>query len=245
MTPTVLLHAFPYDRRMWNLQRTGLASVGQVFTPDLPGFGAATVIADVSIDIMADAVATFMDSATIREPAVVGGLSMGGYVALAFARKFPDRLRGLILADTRAEPDDEAGRANRNKAIEAVTANGVAQFVEAQLPKQLGPTTQKLRLDVVEQARTIGTSQRVEGVVAALAALRDRPDARPGLGAIHVPTLILVGEEDAITPPAMAEVLHTGIAGSRLVRIPSAGHLSNLEQPDAFNAAVKDFLAAV
>jgi 3-oxoadipate enol-lactonase len=243
--PLVLLHAFPYDRRMWVPQRETLTKHCLVLTPDLPGFGHSPNVPDISIDCMADAVASSLDGAGINEPVVVGGLSMGGYVTLAFARRFPSRVRGLILADTRAEPDDEAGRANRDKAIAAARADGAAAFAEAQLPKQLGPTTQRNRPNVVEFARTIATAQRLDGIVSALAALRDRPDAKPGLPLLRVPTLIIVGEEDAITPPVMAETLHTGINGSKLIRIPGAGHLSNLEQPDAFNTAVREFFQSV
>jgi pimeloyl-ACP methyl ester carboxylesterase len=243
--PLVLLHAFPYDRRMWAPQRETFAKHCRVLTPDLPGFGQSPDLPDVSIDRMADDVVGCLDRARITEPAVIGGLSMGGYVALAFARKYPARLKGLILADTRAEPDDDAGRANRDKAIAAVRADGPVAFAEAQLPKQLGPTTQRDRPNVVAFARTIATAQRTDGIVAALAALRDRPDAKLGLNQIRVPTLIIVGEEDAITPPAMAETLRNGITGSKLVRIPMAGHLSNLEQPDAFNAAVRAFLQSI
>jgi pimeloyl-ACP methyl ester carboxylesterase len=244
-TPLVLLHAFPYDRRMWAPQRDEFARVCRVLTPDLPGCGRSPDVPGVTIDGMADAVVRCLDLAGISEPVVVGGLSMGGYVALAFARKYPDRLRGLILADTRAEPDDDAGKTNRDKAIAAVKADGTVAFAEAQLPKQLGPTTPKSRPDVVDLARRIGTAQRTEGIVSALAALRDRPDARPGLILIRVPTLILVGEDDAITPPPMAEAMQKGIEGSRLVRIPGAGHLSNLENAAAFNAAVQEFLRTV
>jgi pimeloyl-ACP methyl ester carboxylesterase len=244
-TPLVLLHAFPYDRRMWQPQRAELAQICRMLTPDLPGFGRSPDVPGVTIDGMADAVLRCLDGAGIHRPTIVGGLSMGGYVALAFARKYPDRLRGLILADTRAEPDDDAGKANRDRAITAVKTDGAEAFAEAQLPKQLGPDTLKSRPDVVELARAIATTQRTEGIVAALAALRDRPDARPGLTLVHVPTLILVGEDDAITPPAMAETLNTGIKGSKLVRIPGAGHLSNLENAAAYTVAVREFLKTV
>jgi pimeloyl-ACP methyl ester carboxylesterase len=244
-TPLVLLHAFPYDRRMWQPQRAELAQVCRLLTPDLPGFGRSPDVPGVTIDGMAEAVMRCLDGAGIHRPAVVGGLSMGGYVALAFARKYPDRIRGLVLADTRAEPDDDAGKANRDRAITAVKTGGAVAFVEAQLPKQLGLSTLKNKPEVVELARVIGTAQRTEGIVAALSALRDRPDARPGLTLVHVPTLILVGEDDAITPPALAETLHKGIKGSKLVCMPGAGHLSNLENPTAFNAAVKEFLTDV
>jgi pimeloyl-ACP methyl ester carboxylesterase len=227
---------------MWERQRAEFARACRVLTPDLPGFGQSPIVPGVTIDGMADTVAECLDVVGVREPAVIGGLSMGGYVALAFARKYPSRLRGLILADTRAEPDDDTGKANRDKAIAAVKAAGPAAFAEAQISKQLGPNTLKSKPDVVALASRIGTSQRAEGLVAALAALRDRPDARPGLRLVRVPTLVIVGEDDAITPPAMADTLQTGIKGSTLVPIPGAGHLSNLENAASFNAALMEFL---
>ena len=168
---------------------------------------------------------------------------MGGYVALAFARRHPQRLRALILADTRAEPDSaEAGRA---KTAELAKAGGAAAVFEDAAAKQLSEYTRSHRPEVVAEARRIAARQSADGVVAALAALRDRPDARPGLGAIRVPTLVLVGSDDAITPPAAARVLADGIPGATLVSLPTAGHLSNLETPDAFTAAVRTYLTGV
>ena len=167
---------------------------------------------------------------------------MGGYVALAFARRHANHLKALVLADTRAEPDTADARAARDRAIEAVQQHGTVAQVEAMLPKVLGATTHAERPGVVSEFRRTGLSQDREAVVAGLIALRDRPDARPGLAAVAVPTLVIVGDEDALTPPSAAESLAAGIRGAKLVVLPNAGHLSNLETPDAFNAAVLDFL---
>lgn len=238
----VLLHAFPFDRELWQPQIAPLVEAGyRVITPDLPGFGRSPLPpGPLSIEGMADAVATLLTRLGV-ERAVVGGLSMGGYVSLAFARRYAARLRGLILADTKAAPDDAAGRDNRDKAIAAVRTHGVEAFVRAMLPKLLGPQTPH-DSEVAEAVRAIMGRQPAEGVIAALAALRDRPDATPGLAAIAVPTLVVVGEQDAITPPAVAEQLAAAIPHARLVRIPAAGHLPNRENPEAFTAAVRDFL---
>ncbi|HEY2786296.1 MAG TPA: alpha/beta fold hydrolase [Fimbriiglobus sp.] len=241
-TPLVLLHAFPYDRGMWAPQREGLASVARVITPDLPGFGQSAPMPDITVEGMADAVAQLLDSLRLNERINLGGLSMGGYVAMAFARKYPDRLCGLILADTRGEPDDDTGRLNRGKAIEAVRTGGVAQFVDTQLPNHFSPETFAARPAIVAEAKRIASAQSVEAIIAALVALRDRPDAIAGLSGVSAPTLILVGENDAVTPPAVAETMRTRIPGSRFVRIPAAGHLSNMEQPDVFNASVREFI---
>ena len=193
----------------------------------------------------ADTLADFLDAVGVKGRAVVGGLSMGGYVALAFARRHPEKLAGLILADTKAEPDDEAAKANRGKSIALTREQGVAGLVETMLPKLLCDESRETKPDVAETVRRIAGRQTVAGVTAALAALRDRPDAVPGLGNISANTLILVGEHDAITPPLNAASLGAGIWGSKVVTVPAAGHLSNLENPEAFNAALREFLANV
>jgi pimeloyl-ACP methyl ester carboxylesterase len=169
---------------------------------------------------------------------------MGGYVALAFARRHADRLRGLVLADTRAEPDDEAARANRDRAIAGASQSTGAAFIETMLPRLLGASTLAARPEVVAEVRRIAEAQEAAGIVGALQALRDRPDARPSLAAIAVPTLVIVGGEDVLTPPAVARQLAGGIAGARLEEIDGAGHLSNLEQPERFTASVRAFLEA-
>jgi pimeloyl-ACP methyl ester carboxylesterase len=167
---------------------------------------------------------------------------MGGYVSLAFARRHPGRLRGLILADTKAEPDDEAARANRERLIAfAATSTGVA-VLEQMLPKLVSAETPANRPEVIAELKALAGAQVAAGIVAALKALRDRPDARPGLAAISVPTLVIVGRDDPLTPPANAETLAAGIRGARLVVLDGAGHVSNLEQPMRFNAAVRAFL---
>ena len=240
--PLVLLHAFPYDRGMWAPQRAGLADVNRVITPDLPGFGESPVVPNITVEQMANGVAELLNSLQLKDRINLAGLSMGGYVAMAFARKYPQRLRNLILADTRGEPDDAEAKRNRGKAIELVQTEGIEPFVEIQIAKQLCKETLDTKPMVVAEAKRIGSAQQVEGIVAALEALRDRPDAIAGLSSMNCPVLILVGSEDAITPPTMSETMRTRIPGSRLTRIPAAGHLSNLEQPLAFNKAVRDFI---
>jgi 3-oxoadipate enol-lactonase len=238
----VLLHAFPLDSAMWRPQIDELAADYRVIAPDCPGFGGSAVSAGLTVDSAADVVAELLDHLGINDRVVVGGVSMGGYVALAFARLYPQRLGALILADTKADPDDETARAGRDRLIQLTSENGVKAVVEQLLPKLLGPTTVTQRPEVVEQVRAIAERQSVEGIVAALKALRERPDAGPGLAHIAVPALVIVGEEDAITPPEKAKQLAEAIPNARLVTIPGAGHLSNLENESAFNAAVREFL---
>jgi pimeloyl-ACP methyl ester carboxylesterase len=240
----VLLHAFPLDREMWRPQLAALAGTARVLAPDLPGFGRSPLPPDPwTVDSAADAVGGLLDTLGLTGRVVVGGLSMGGYVAMAFARRFPERVAGLILADTRAEPDDEAGKEGRAKMIARAREAGAGAVVEAMLPKLLAEATRESRPDVVEVVRGMGTRQTADGVAAGLAALRDRPDAGPGLDAVTAPTLVLVGEHDAVTPPSLATAMANRVFGSRAVTIPGAGHLSNLENPEAFNDAVARFLA--
>lgn len=237
--PLVLLHAFPLDRTMWAPQLAGLADTARVIAPDLPGFGGSPA-APFGIDSAADLVAEFVAALDLPK-VVVCGLSMGGYVALALARKHPDRLAGLILADTRAGVDDSAARANRDKSIATVTEQGTAALFDGMLPKVLGERS-RANHELVDRLRGIAAKQSPAAVAAALAALRDRPDANPGLKSIAVPTLVVVGEHDAVTPPLAAANLSAQIRGSKLVHIPGAGHLSNVENADAFNGAVREFL---
>ena len=142
MTTLVLLHALPFDSGMFAGQTNALEGVANLLTPDLPGFGVESAIPGITVDAVADMIATMLDRSDI-DRAVVGGVSMGGYVAMAIARRHPERVSGLILADTRAEPDDDASKANRLKAMETVQTGGVSALVEAQLPKILSPSTQK------------------------------------------------------------------------------------------------------
>jgi pimeloyl-ACP methyl ester carboxylesterase len=243
--PIVLLHAFPLDRTMWAPQLEVLPPTGfRVLAIDLPGFGESTAgKTSFTIEGVADIVADFLKALNI-DSAVVGGLSMGGYIAMAFARRHPDQLRALILADTKPEPDDTAGRAGRDKAITAVQSAGVAAFFEGMLPRLLSEQSRQAPT-LVERVRSIAGRQKVEAVVAALTALRDRPDATEGLNAVNVPTLAIVGELDAVTPPEVAAGMASRLRRCEMSRIPGAGHLSNLENPESFNQVVISFMRSL
>jgi pimeloyl-ACP methyl ester carboxylesterase len=241
--PVVLLHAFPFARGMWAPQVAALRSAHRVLTPDLPGFGGSEGFAGTpSIEQMADDVHGLLEAIRVTEPVVLGGLSMGGYVALAFARRHADRLRGLVLADTKAEPDSPEARAGRDQLIAFTQTHTVADVIEGMWPKLLAGETRTHRPEVVDEVRRLCAAQPPHAIVAALWALRDRPSAVPTLGAIRVPTLVLVGAEDTLTPPAQADALAAAIPGARRVTIPGAGHLANLEQPERFNEALRSFL---
>lgn len=244
--PLVLLHGFPLSNHMWEPQRTALRTECRLVLPDLRGHGGTSNFDGTpSLDQMADDVGLLLDALGISEPVVLGGLSMGGYVALAFARRHPRRLRALVLADTRAEADSAEGRANREKMIALVEKEGPGAVIEQMLPKLVSPDALTRRADVVTELRRMGQSQTATGVANALRAMRDRPDSTPGLRDIAVPTLVLVGELDAITPPSAAATLTAGIRGARQVVIPHAGHMSNMEQAGAFNEALRSFLQSL
>jgi pimeloyl-ACP methyl ester carboxylesterase len=236
--PLVLIHAFPFDGRMWSGTAQALVGHCRVIVPDMPGFGESTLgSGDRSIAGMADDVAVILDNLGI-ERVTVGGLSMGGYVALAFAARYPARLERLILADTRAAADSDVVRAGRADALALVAKQGVEALVERQVAALLSPAASE---DLREQVRNLG-KQTPKGVSAGLRALRDRPDRQAELTSIACPTLVIVGKEDKISPSAEMSALASAISGARLVEIPGAGHLSNLENPNDFVAALKHFI---
>jgi 3-oxoadipate enol-lactonase len=240
--PLVLLHAYPLSPEMWRHQLRELAGAARVIAPAFPGFAGAKLEPDGwSVDTFADWLADALTAAGVTS-AVVGGLSMGGYAALAFARRHPDKLRGLILADTKAEPDAADAKANRDKMIAFAREHGAAAVIDAMLPKMVSEHTRQQRPQVVTEVKRIASAQSVEAIQAALRALRDRPDATTGLANIRVPTLVIVGANDELTPPDAARKMTKVIPGALQIDILSAGHLSSLETPTEFNAAVRSFL---
>jgi 3-oxoadipate enol-lactonase len=239
----VLLHAFPLNARMWESQLALADSGWRVIAPQLRGYdGGAGDPSTASIDDYAGDVIDLLDALHIKL-AVVAGLSMGGYVAFAMLRYAARYVQGLILSDTRSQADTPEGVAGRTRMLQLVQEKGPSAVADELLPKLLGETTRATRPAVVAQARSLILASSAEAIGGGLRALMTRPDSTPLLPTIHVPTLIVVGDEDTLTPPAAAEEMHQGIAGSQLVRIPQAGHLSNLEQPELFNAALAVFLS--
>src|SRR5215470_12617008 len=224
----VLLHGYPLDGAMWSGVARALSQRFRVLKPDQPGRGETTAPSTGRLEDYADFVEAVL--AALPEAAGVAGFSVGGYVALELARRAPERLRALALVDTRASADDEAGRAKRDEAIATLRAEGVEAIAKAMLPRLLSPRSLS-RADLVERVERIMKRQRPETVEGDLTAMRDRPDARGNLPAIRIPTLVLVGEEDALTPPADSEAMAAAIPGARLVRIPEAAHLSPVERP--------------
>jgi pimeloyl-ACP methyl ester carboxylesterase len=238
----LLFHAFPLNRSMWQEQARALVSSYRVLRTDAPGFGESRPAEGaLTMDRIADDGARLLDHLGI-ETAVVGGCSMGGYAAFAFARRHPQRLAGLYLQDTKAPPDTDEARTNRKALAARVLAEGALAAAEAMLPRLVGETTHREQPGVVARVRADILAAAPPAVAAALAGLGAREDSRPTLGAVRVPALVVVGEEDLLTPPAEAEALARGIAGARLVRVPRAGHLANLEAPEAVNAALARFM---
>ncbi len=240
--PLLLIHGFPHDRTMWTQQRIDLADVARVITPDLRGAGESGMPSGaMTMDEYAEDLRALLDALQV-EKAVVGGLSMGGYIAFAFYRLYADRVRALVLADTRPQADTAEGKKGREENARIAREEGAGVIADRMLPKMLTARTIDEYPDVANAARALMARQPAGGSVAALLAMRDRPDSTPTLSEIAVPTLIVVGAEDTLTPPQDAEMMREGIRGAQLVRIPGAAHMSNFEQPEAFNRAVREFL---
>ncbi|MGD8361157.1 MAG: alpha/beta hydrolase [Gemmatimonadota bacterium] len=241
-TPVVFLHAFPLNASMWERELEALGT-RHLLAPNLPGFGGRPPDLP-DLDRFAEIVTQDMDAEGISE-AVVVGLSMGGYVALRLHALWPERVSGLVLADTRAGPDDETGRAKRTDQAARARREGIGWMGEALLPALLGQTTLRERRGVVEAVRRVIAEGDPEGVARALEAMRARPDSAPHLGKIRVPVLALVGEEDTLTPVAESRRIAGGVPEGSLVVVPKAGHLSNLEAPAPFREGLVSFLARV
>jgi 3-oxoadipate enol-lactonase len=240
----VLLHGFPLSREMWAEQLAGIGSVYRVIAPDLRGFGESPVPEGVyTMDEMADDVAELLETLEIMGPVVVGGLSMGGYVALSLAARYPTRVRALMLMDTRAGADTPEVAEGREATARAVlAADSAAQVVDAMLPRLFCKMTLEQRPERVEPIKTIMEKTAPKGVAGALRGMASRPDRRGDLAKIAVPTLVLVGEHDVITPPAEAQSMADALPDARLEVIPHAGHMAPYENPSAANAAILRFL---
>lgn len=241
--PLVLLHAFPLNGGMWEPQAAALAGGRRLVAPDYPGFGRSPFTpAQPDVRYYAEGVRGLLDRLGI-EQVVLGGLSMGGYVAFACLRLFPERISGLVLANTRPDPDNEEARETRREVARRVTEEGIGVLIELQMERLLSPDTLKNDPATVERVKTLLLESHPDGVVAALGAMRERPDSTPMLGDIQHPTLVIGGEDDPIAPPDVMGAMADKIPGSRHVNLPGAGHLSNLENPEGFDAALGEFLA--
>lgn len=235
--PVVLLHAFPLHSGMWEPQLEALHHRWRVVAPDL----AAEAADPPTMDALAEAVARGIEDLDLP-PVVLGGLSMGGYVAFAVLRRHRRLVRAVVLADTRPGPDPPGVRDRRTRQQAQVAAEGPSPLFEAMLETLPGAYTREHRPDVLSRIRRVMEGVSPERIVASLEAMKHRPDSTPDLAGIDLPALVIVGEDDAVSPPEVGEQLRDLLPDARLVVIPRAGHLSSMEDPAAFNAALVAFL---
>ena len=240
--PVVLIHGFPLNRTMWRPQLEALRDRFTVIAPDLRGFGESAGPVDaLTMDTYADDVLDLLDTLGMDRVALAG-FSMGGYVAFRVVARAAERIRSLIIAASRAGPDSEEARQGRHAAIERIRTEGPDGFLEEFAARLVGSTTKAARPAVLDTVRRIIGKPPASSVTAALAAMAARPDSRPLLAKIEAPTLVIVGDEDTVMPPDAGKEIATGVRAGRLVTIPQAGHVSNLEAPEAFNGALREFL---
>lgn len=246
--PIIFLHAFPLNRQMWDADVRSLLTQGalqgqfRLVSLDWPGFGESDIVNDVStMEEFADIVAQMMDTLGMQQ-AILCGLSMGGYAAFAFLRKYPERLAGLILADTRPGADTPEAQANRENVARIALDEGTEAIANMQLPRVISDYTRQHEPQVEAYVRQMINAATPQGIAAASLGMAQRQDSTDLLSSISVPTLVIVGEQDALTPPAVAQAYAAQIPNAQYTTIPYAGHLSNLEQPEAFLQAVRGFL---
>ena len=238
----VLIHAFPLNARMWEPQLPLSGHGWRIIAPELRAMdGGTTESPAESMDDFAGDVIDLLDALRI-ERAVIGGLSLGGYVTFAMFRRAPHAFSGMILADTRPEADTPDGIEGRRRMLALVAEKGPAGVADAMLPKLLAEGTVRNQPEVVERVRSLVLASSAAAIAGAVTAMMTRQDSTPLLGSIRCPTLILVGEHDQLTPPALSQNMHRAIPGSELAVISGAGHLANVDQPRAFNDALGGFL---
>ena len=251
--PVLVVHGFPLDHTMWDAQIDALAGRCRVIAPDLRGFGQSPLAplgdADsnqgVSMARYADDLAELLDALRIREPIVLVGFSMGGYIAWQFVQKYAARLRGLIQCDTRAAADTQEARAGRLKMAEHVAEWGSGRVAEMMGPKLLAPRTFETKPAVVAAVRRVVENTSPAAIAAAQRGMAARPDMTSLLPTIQVPTLVIVGAEDALTPPAEMKAVAAAIPNAQYVEIPQAGHMTTMENPAAVNQAFVTFIDAL
>lgn len=243
----ILLHGFPLNRSMWKAQMAKIGSLYRVIAPDLRGHGHTAAPDGVySIDAMADDVLDLLNALQLKEPVVFGGLSMGGYIALSLVARHPERVRALILMDTRAGADSAEAAIGREEMAKQVEASrSAAPVIQAMLPKLFSEMTRNFHADRIAPVHHMMEKTPARAVAGALRGMAARPDRTGDLARIQVPTLVLVGADDTITPPAEARAMAQAIPGAQFEIIPNAGHLAPLENPTASNEAILRFLSSL
>jgi pimeloyl-ACP methyl ester carboxylesterase len=244
--PVLLVHAFPLNHSMWDALAALLEGRCRVIAPDLRGFGRSDVTdGTVTMGQFADDLAGLLDALEVAEPVVLCGLSMGGYIAFEFWRRHGRRVRALVLCDTRAAPDAPEAAANRLQTAQRVLEEGPGFLAETMIPKLLAPKTLRDRPEIVEGLRQVMLSTDPRGIAAAQRGMAARADATPLLPHLDCPTLLVVGQHDAISPVAEMQSIAGQIPRARLVTISNAGHLAPAENPDEVHAALAAFLAGL
>ncbi len=243
--PVVLIHAFPANHEMWLPAAEMLCTHYRLILPDVRGHGdSGPGAGPATMEKHAADLARICDEADVKR-AVFAGISIGGYILFEFWRRHRDRVRALILCDTKAQADAEEARKIRLQAAEDVVKRGPEPFIEAMLPKLLGKTTQAARPDLVAEARRMMMKMTAKGIAAVQRGMAERPDSLPTLKTIKVPTLILVGDEDNLTTVADAQLMQKNISGSQLRVIPKGGHYSPFERHEAAGHEIRRFLDAL
>jgi 3-oxoadipate enol-lactonase len=241
--PLVLLHGFPLHADMWRPQLEQSPAGWRLLAPDLRGFGPSADGVARTLNDMAGDLVEWLDALRI-ERAVIGGLSMGGYVTLALFRSAPERFTGLILANTRSAADSDEARAGRDTMSALVREKGPAAVADAMLPKLLGETSRRTHPELESLIRALVAANRADGLDGAIHAMKSRADATPLLPGIGLPALVIAGAEDTIVPTHESEEMNRLLPRSHLVVLPRAGHLSNLENAADFSEALGNFLRA-
>lgn len=245
-TPILLVHGFPLSHAMWRFQIEALSADYRVIAPDLRGFGKSDVTeGTVTMEQHADDLAALLVELEINEPVVFCGLSMGGYIAWQFQKKYGEQLRALILCDTRAIADTPDGIENRRRLAKMVIENGSAAVASAMLPNLFSPVTGSHNQSVIDELKQSICETSPQGIAAASLGMAERPDVTSELADIETPTLLIVGEDDGISPPAEMQSIADAMPDARLITITEAGHMSPLENPEPVNAAILEFLKSV
>jgi 3-oxoadipate enol-lactonase len=242
--PLLFVHAFPLNRTMWAPQVSALVERSRCVAADLRGFGDSSKKGPYAMDQYADDLAHLLDVLHIDKVILVG-CSMGGYVSFAFWRRHRQRVRAMVLADTKATADTDEVLERRRKLIEVTRTEGTTALANLQIPSMVGKTTREKQPDTYDAVHRMMAQSPADGIVGALEAMMARADSSDTLATIDVPTLIIVGDEDVPTPVKDARVMQAGIPGSRLEIISQAGHLSNMERPASFNHLLTEFLVAL
>jgi 3-oxoadipate enol-lactonase len=247
--PLLLIHGYPLNRTLWHNQLSALGDIANMVIPDLRGHGESGTGEQVDADfpaypmeMLADDCHALLDHLKITQPIVIGGLSMGGYVAFAFYRKYSQLVAGLILAATRSGEDSAEGRISRDKAAELAKKSGPSAIAESMLPKMMSPKTYSSKLELVDQVLAMMRTTSVGGIVGDLTGMKMRQDSTPLLPQITVPALILHGADDQLIPHQEAYAMQAALPNAKLCIIPDAGHLIPLEQTDVTNQTIRDFL---